>query len=91
MRRIRQLPAVILQAAHPLLADDSDQPADWAIESWTVAKATAYQFDGFACKVGKVSFTATDSYDGTGVATVKQPIAKAGRRLARLLNATLGQ
>ena len=78
-------------ALGPLPAEDSDQPSDWARESWELAKATAYSFEGFACKVGKVKFAATDDYDDAGVSTVKQQIAKAGKRLARLLNATLGQ
>jgi hypothetical protein len=70
---------------------DSDQPADWARESWDLAKLTAYRFEGFACKVGTISFPVTDDYDQAGVTTVKRQIAVTGKRLARLLNATLGQ
>lgn len=70
-----------------LPAADPNAAAAWAAESFDLAKRTAYKFDGFACKVKRGSFTATDDYDALGLATVRPQIAKAGKRLARTLNA----
>lgn len=70
-----------------LPATDPDAAAAWAAESFDLAKRTAYRFDSFACKVRRGSFMATDDYDSIGLATVQPQIAKAGKRLARTLNA----
>ena len=69
-----------------LAATDSDRAADWAAESFNVARKTAYRFEGFSCKAKHLSFAATEDYDAAGVETVEQQIAKAGKRLARTLN-----
>ena len=61
--------------------------AEWAAESNQLARRTAYRFEGFACKAKHQSFAADDAYDAMGVATVKEQIVMAGRRLAMTLNA----
>ncbi|WP_056192312.1 S1/P1 nuclease [Pelomonas sp. Root1237] len=73
-------------SAAKLPSTDSDSAADWAVESNELARQTAYQFEGFACKMKRQSFAADEAYDAVGVATVKQQIVRAGRRLARTLN-----
>ncbi|MBI3346967.1 MAG: S1/P1 nuclease [Burkholderiales bacterium] len=73
-------------AVGALPSGDSENAFDWAKESNLLARQTSYAFDGFSCKQKHLSFEANDAYDSTGVATVQQQIAKAGKRLARTLN-----
>lgn len=69
-----------------LPATDSDRPADWATESFELAKNTVYRFEGFACKKNRLSFAASDDYDAAGQSVVRTRIAVAGKRLAKILN-----
>lgn len=70
-----------------LPATDPESPSAWAAESFELANRTAYRFEGFSCKQRRQSFAATPGYDAEGVTTVQGQIAKAGKRLARTLNA----
>jgi S1/P1 Nuclease len=67
---------------------DAEMAVEWAAESNQLARRIAYRFDGFTCKAKRQSFAADDAYDALGVATVKEQIVKAGRRLAMTLNST---
>lgn len=57
-----------------LPAADSDRPADWATESFELAKTTAYRFEGFACKKNRLSFAGTDDYDAAALVVVRNRI-----------------
>jgi hypothetical protein len=79
-------------------------PEDWAEETFQVAKGVAYDFGG-GQPVGKHSFTpskgqtepcqsvdlykVSPDYETKALAAVKTQLAKAGRRLARLLRDNL--
>lgn len=68
-------------------ATDPDEAGAWAAEANEISRRVAYNFDGFSCKKKHLSFAADDAYDTASVATVERQIAKAGKRLARTLNA----
>ncbi|WP_310273201.1 S1/P1 nuclease [Roseateles saccharophilus] len=75
------------KAYGPLPVTDTDAPETWAAESFQLATHTAYRFEGFACRQKHLGFEVTDEYDAVGVSTIQSQIAKAGKRLARMLNA----
>lgn len=70
------------------LPSDAELAFAWAAKSNQLAIRRAYALDGFTCKSKRQSFAADGAYDTTGVATVKEQIVKAGRRLAMTLNVT---
>lgn len=65
--------------------NDSDNPQDWALQSEQLARSVAYNVPGFAC--GSSSTIELDAgYDQAAKQTVRLQLARAGHRLARILN-----
>lgn len=64
---------------------DTQDPYSWALESEQVAASVAYAFPGFSCGQND-SASLNDSYDLHATSAIKLQLAKAGRRLARILN-----
>jgi len=83
--KFAQVPQALHDAFSALPARDRDDPYAWAQESEALAKSVAYNFSGFAC--GQVTDVTLDpAYDEQAVEVVRSQIAKAGKRLARILN-----
>ena len=70
----------------PLPTSDPVNAEDWAMESNGLARRVAFGFDGFVCKGKHLAFAATKEYDTAATGVVQQQIAKAGKRLAKVLN-----
>ncbi len=70
----------------PLPESDPIRISDWAIEANGLARTTAYGFEGFACAAENTSLTVTEAYDASAITVVQRQLAKAGKRLARILN-----
>jgi hypothetical protein len=58
----------------------------WLKESNDIAISTAHHYEGFACGIGKNKIALTKAYDKTAVVRVTEQLAKAGQRLAAILN-----
>ena len=58
----------------------------WIQESNGLAKSSVHAYDGFSCKAGGHKISLTQAYDAAGSALVSAQLAKAGKRLATLLN-----
>ena len=61
-------------------------PASWIVESNALAKEKVHTYQGFACKIGKNTVSLTPEYDDAAVPVVREQLAKAGKRLAAVLN-----
>lgn len=67
------------------------RPADWALESFAAAKATAYALPSATVpdEHGTPAYALDEAYEQRATATAREQLAKAGFRLATLLNAAL--
>jgi hypothetical protein len=68
------------------VSSDGDS-SSWVRESNELAKTKVHTYDGFACGIGNNTVVITTDYDNTAVPLVKEQLAKAGARLAAVLNA----
>jgi hypothetical protein len=75
-----------LPAANSTLAVDTNV-ADWALESFNLAKSTAYKNPPVGPGLGP--YTLTSAYHAAALTVAQQRIALAGARLAKLLNENL--
>ncbi len=71
------------------------QPADWAQESWVLARDVVYpQVFGHAVAAGEMpsgTFAVSDAQIDAGAPVARQRLVQAGLRLASVLDAALGQ
>jgi len=58
----------------------------WIRESNALARTKVHTYDGFACRVGPNSVALDDGYDPVAIPVVTEQLAKAGQRLAVILN-----
>lgn len=58
----------------------------WIKESNQLAKSTAHNYTGFACQIGPNKIKLSKAYDIAAAPIVSDQLAKAGKRLAALLN-----
>ena len=58
----------------------------WIKESNQLAKSTAHNYNGFACQIGPNKVKLSKAYDIAAAPIVSDQLAKAGKRLAALLN-----
>lgn len=77
--------AAQLASVAPPQSSETLRPWDWAAESNRLAVSYAYRFQGFSCGAARPA-ELTPEYDRAAVAVVAQQLAKAGRRLAAVLN-----
>ncbi|PTT93038.1 hypothetical protein DBR42_00940 [Pelomonas sp. HMWF004] len=77
--------AARLGATVPAQASDPLRPWDWAAEANRLAIKYAYGFQGFSCGPVRAA-ELTPEYDQAAVAVVAQQLARAGHRLASVLN-----
>ena len=66
-------------------------PASWALESNTLAREVAYNYNGFACERASRRRIALDAqYQRAAASVVRERVLLGGARLAELLNRALG-
>lgn len=87
-------PGELLSALHASAATQpllwNLDPYAWAEESHDVARSVAYNLPTFSC--GHTQATTIDeSYDQSAIKAIRMQLAKAGKRLALVLNAAFDQ
>ena len=58
----------------------------WITESNGLAKAKVHTYKGFACNAGSNTVSLGNDYDTAAIPVIKEQLAKAGARLATILN-----
>mgnify|MGYP003348228823 CR=1 FL=1 len=58
----------------------------WLMESNRIARQIAHTYDGFSCNAGPNTIRLNDDYDQAAIPVVKLQLARAGQRLAAILN-----